>query len=319
MTVLYLDAPGAKSLPDPSILRVAGLPDSVQVVPSPEGALRVVNSSESLTALVTNLEVPDLLRVVREKRPHTKIVLVTDHVMEAYSKKLDGQEDKLLDHIIANRYPADRTINEFRVTLQKLIKQDLFGIDKYLAPGSPIYQLPVRGTSDREPYNHQVMAFSDQNRLGQYIGRLIFGITEELLMNAIYDAPVAGGRTHYADLPRTDAICLKPDEYSQLSYGTDGQVFAVGVRDPFGALKRNTLFQYLKKVLRRDDSANLIDTKKGGAGLGLFKILYSSHALVVNVDPQASTEVIALIDLQHQVRDFTKMTRSIHYFSTKQF
>ena len=76
-------------------------------------------------------------------------------------------------------------------------------------------------------------------------------------------------------------------------------------------------FEATKKSCCRSDSANLIDTKKGGAGLGLFKILYSSHALICNVDPGRKTEVIALIDIQHQVRDFSKMARSVHYFATE--
>ena len=160
------------------------------------------------------------------------------------------------------------------------------------------------------------MSFAEENRLGQYMAKLVFGITEELLMNAIYDAPVAGGRHHYGDLPRTTSVELDQSEYATLTYGCDGSLFGVAVCDPFGALKREKLYQYLKKVLRRTDSTNLIDTKKGGAGLGLFKILYSSHALICNVEPSKRTEVMALIDIQHQVRDFSKMARSVHYFTT---
>ena len=39
----------------------------------------------------------------------------------------------------------------------------------------------------------------------------------------------------------------------------------------------------MKKLSMSRDSDDLIDTKKGGAGLGFFKILYSSHALICNV------------------------------------
>ena len=159
------------------------------------------------------------------------------------------------------------------------------------------------------------MNFAEDNRLGQYMAKLVFGITEELLMNAIYDAPVAGGKHHYGELPRTESIKLQPEEYSKLSFACDGYIFGVGVADPFGALTRQKLFEYLKKVLRRSDSSNIIDTKKGGAGLGLFKILYSSHSLICNVRPKQQTEVMALIDIQNQVRDFSKMPRSVHYFS----
>ena len=313
--VVYVEIPGSKPLPEASALRVAAAGAEITCVTDIGSALAVL-SSDALPpkALVLNAPEGRLLRLVRDLNPKTSTVLVTELTMERYSRELSGGEDVLIDHVIANRQGGVWTINELRVTLQKILRQDFFGVGKYLAPATPLVSHPVRGSADREPNNTAVMAFAKDHRLGDYMSKLIFGITEELLMNAIYDAPVAGGRTHYAELPRTTPIALEPSEYATLSYGCDGSVFAVAVADPFGALSKPKLYQYLKKILRRSDSANLIDTKKGGAGLGLFKILYSSHALVCNVQPGARTEVISLIDTQQQVRDFSKMPRSIHYF-----
>lgn len=313
-TVLYIDVPGRKPLPDASVLRIAGTSAQIIGVTDPASATTVIKNSERIDVIASNN--PDLatFEAARSFHPDSAIVMITECTMEQYSKALAGREDELVDHVIANRAPAQWTINELRVTIQKILQRDIFGIDKYLGPGTPIQTLVVRGSSDREVYNTQVMNFAEENRLGQYMAKLVFGITEELLMNAIYDAPVAGGRHHYGDLPRTTSVELEPGEYASLSYGCDGSVFAIAVTDPFGALTRPKLFQYLKKVLRRGDSTSLIDTKKGGAGLGLFKILYSSHALVCNVEEGKHTEVMALIDIQHQVRDFSKMARSVHYF-----
>jgi hypothetical protein len=136
-------------------------------------------------------------------------------------------------------------------------------------------------------------------------------------MNAIYDAPVAGGRTHYDNIERTIHRDLATDEHSFLRYGTDGKTLALSIQDPFGAFKRDKWWQYTRKILKRDDADGLIDTKKGGAGLGIFKMLYSSHGVICNVNPGKMTEVIVLIDLVHPVRDFGVMPRSIHYFSSQ--
>lgn len=313
--VLFIDTSGQKPLPDASVLRVAGNGAEIMSVTDQKSALAVLSTSKDLNIVVCNCPDPEIFEAAKALSPAMNTVLVTENTMEQYSRNLGGKEDVLIDHVIANRSPSPWTINELRVTLQKIIRQDIFGIGKYLAPATPIHELTVKGSADRETYNSAVMNFAEENRLGQYMAKLVFGITEELLMNAIYDAPVAGGRHHYGELPRTSAVELAPNEYSKLQYGSDGSVFAIAVADPFGALKREKLFQYLKKVLRRQDSANLIDTKKGGAGLGLFKILYSSHSLICNVEDNKTTEVMALIDVQHQVRDFSKMARSVHYFS----
>lgn len=315
--VLYIDVPGRQPLPAANVLRVAGTSADIIGVTDPKSAIAVLRATDSIDVMVSNSPIPEIFTSARELHPNLRTVLVTEHTMEQYSKQLSGREHLLVDHVIANRIPITWTINELRVTVQKILRQDIFGLDKYLAPATTVRQLTVTGSACREDYNTSVMRFAEENRLGQYMAKLVFGITEELLMNAIYDAPVAGGRHHYGDLPRTETVKLEPDEYSRLSFGCDGHVFGVGVSDPFGALTRQKLFEYLKKVLRRADSANLIDTKKGGAGLGLFKILYSSHTLICNVRPQKQTEVMALIDIQNQVRDFSKMPRSVHYFSVE--
>jgi hypothetical protein len=312
--VLYVDIPGRKPLPEAAVLRVAGTSAEILGVTDPQSALAVIRTTAPIDIVVVNSPEPEIFSLTRELQPKTKTVLVTESTMEQYSKQLLGKEDTLIDHVIANRIPTHWTINELRVTVQKILRKDIFGIDKYLAPATPIQDLTVKGSNDREAFNTMVMNFAEENRLGQYMAKLVFGITEELLMNAIYDAPVAGGHHHYGELPRTTSVDLRPDEYSKLYFGCDGSVFGISVADPFGALTRQKLFQYLKKVLRRSDSTNLIDTKKGGAGLGIFKILYSSHSLIVNVEAQKRTEVMALIDIQHQVRDFSKMARSVHFF-----
>lgn len=316
--VLYVDVPGHKPLPDASVLRIAAASADITSVTDPQSAIAVIKTSSTSkrrgAILVCNCADSYIFQAARELQPNMTTILVTDSTMEQYSKQLAGREDALLDHVVASRIPLHWTINELRVTIQKLLRGEIFGLEKYLAPATPVHELVVKGSADRETYNNLVMAFAEENRLGQYLAKLVFGITEELLMNAIYDAPVAGGQHHYGDLPRTVTIELRPEEYGRLSYACDGQMFGIAVTDPFGALTRQKLFQYLKKVLRRADSNNLIDTKKGGAGLGLFKILYSSHSLVCNVQPGRRTEVMALIDIQHQVRDFSKMARSVHYF-----
>ena len=315
--VVCLDVAGRKPLPDVSVLRVAASGAEITCVSEPKAAAAILQSPNTFDVLVVNSPNKEILSLGRALHPTMQTVLVTDDTMEQYSQALAGEEGELVDHLVANRAPSEWTIHELCVTLQKLLRADHFGIGKYLATSTHIKELPVRGSADREPYNSSVMYCAEEHRLGQFIAKAVFGITEELLMNAIYDAPIAGGRLHYGERPRTASVQLDPSEYASLAFGCDGATFAIGVSDPFGALKREKLFQYLKKVLRRSDSANLIDTKKSGAGLGLFKILYSSHALVCNIEPGKCTEMIALIDLQQPLRDFSKMPRSVHYFEVK--
>jgi hypothetical protein len=314
MAVLYIDLPGNRPLPQMLALKVAAGNEEIVAVTDQTAALRVLETVSPILVVVSNCADRKIFETTRRLHPAAKTVLTTELPMKDYSEALAGDEHILLDHVIVNKPGTDWTTHELRATLQKLLKGDIFGLEKYLAPGTQIQKAIITGSENRDLHNLAVMKYAQDHKIGQHLSKMIFGISEELLMNAIYDAPVAGGRASFESLPRTAVISLKEDEYATLQYGCDGKLFGISVSDPFGALKRDKLFQYLKKVLMRRDSSTLIDNKKGGAGLGIFKILYSSHALVCNVKPRCHTEFIALVDINDQLRDFSKMARSIHFF-----
>lgn len=310
--VLILEVPGRKSLGHAAALAVATHGWRTISLTSVSHAIDVLSSDPNIKAAISNDPCLEFFDAARRK--HGLItILATDLPMHEYAKALNGRDVELLDHIIAN-LDVDWTATDLSVTLRKILKEDFFGIGKYLSPECEIQSHQVRSSSDRDPLNKMVQEWVDACGVSKNISRLAHGICEELLMNAIYDAPVAGGRTHYELLERTSKRDLRPDEWSTLQFGMDHRVFAISVTDPFGAFLREKWFSYLRKALKRDDTNNLIDTKKGGAGLGLFKMLYSSHGVVCNVDQGKQTEVIVLININIPVRDFIHMPRSIHYF-----
>jgi hypothetical protein len=314
LPILCLDVPGYKPLPSGFAMRMSSEGAEFLSATDINSGLTILRGHNPVAVLITNASHLELLQAAREYQPHMATVLVTAETMEQINASLGGEEHTLVDHCLANRHPNPWSINEMRVTVQKILRHDLFGIDKYLETGTAISKNEVTGSADRERLNNLVMQFAEQNKFGSYLSRLVYGITEELLMNAIYDAPQAANVADYIDLPRTSPIVLKPEYQASLSFGCDGQTFAIGIRDPFGAFTHAKFFAYMKKVLKKRDSEDLIDSKKGGAGLGLFKILYSSHSLVCNVDPGKATEVIALIDINEQVRDFSKVPRTVCFF-----
>lgn len=319
--VIFVDTPGLRSLPPAAALHIAAAGLRPVVVSGKEQALQLVETlasdrQETLRFLVTNSPDFELFEATRKGHPDAITILVAGESIDKYAKSLKNQDHVLLDHVIANTH-VDWVTDELRVTLQKLIRKDYFGIEKYLTLNTPIHERTITSSRDREAFNAEVQQWIETNGQSKSIGRLAFGITEELIMNVVYDAPVAGGRLHYEKLERHEARDLAPDEYAKLRYGSDGSTIAISTVDPFGAFEHEKWLYYTRKILRRDDTDNLIDTKKGGAGLGLFKMLYSSHGVVCNVEPGKRTEVIVLIDLRHALKDFAQMPRSIHYFRAK--
>lgn len=139
-------------------------------------------------------------------------------------------------------------------------------------------------------------------------------ITEELLMNAIYDAPTDDRKHIYADLPRTEDIQLPDTQAARLEYGSDGRTLAISVTDPFGSIRHETIMDYLVKCFEGRTLPNL--NKTGGAGLGLFFCFKSVDSLIVNVEPHKRTEFIGLIDIHASVKDAKRKNTSFHFFNT---
>jgi hypothetical protein len=315
-TLLFVDCSGYKSLPSIEALRIISGDHPLESVTSASAAMQVLKHKPDIAIMIANSPDFELYSQFRMSNPSGHAVLVTELPMKDYSALLQCREEQLLDHVVANKGREGWSIHQLRVTINKIFSRDVFGIQKYLSPNTIIHRELVRGSAEREELNSKVMRFTEACHLGQHAARMAFGITEELLMNTVYDAPAAAGIARFKNVEQTQAIVLEPEEYGELSYACDGQILAISTADPFGALRKETLLTYLKKVLKRDEADGLIDEKRGGAGLGLFKILYSSHGIVCNVDPGKRTEIMALIDVNDQLRDFASMARSIHYFRT---
>lgn len=313
-TILSVDCQGYKPLPTGESLRIVGQNFNFESVTDTSSSFSAIENLKQIDVLISNTPSLELFEKIRDAAPRCTIILVTDLPMTEYSSRLGGLEESLVDHVIANKVYGDWTITELRITLAKLLDNDVFGIEKYLAPNTPIIEEVIKSSKEREYLNSKIFEFAKSCHLGQHTSRMAFGICEELLTNTIYDAPTAAGVKRFKNIDQTVPVELKPEEQGMLRVACDGKILAISTFDPFGALKKEKLFKYLKKVLMRNSSDGLIDNKVGGAGLGFFKILYSSHSIICNVSPGKKTEIMALIHVNESLRDFSVMARSIHFF-----
>ena len=87
---------------------------------------------------------------------------------------------------------------------------------------------------------------------------------------------------------------------------------AISVCDPFGSLTRERLLQYLSKCFRKGDDQ--VDTKAGGAGLGLYYVFECLSHFIVNIHPGKRTEMIGLIDVRKGYKEFSAMNKSFNVF-----
>jgi hypothetical protein len=277
-------------------------------------------------AVITNSLDASLLQEVRDRldlgsggRGSSRIIVLVEKVITDYSKTMGGKDQDLADHFIAHRPGSTEggsnwTITDLRATIQKIIRKDVFGIVKYLRTGARTRKFDVTSSRDREILTPQLGNFVLDQGLTQHVASTVRKICEEMLMNAIYDAPRAAGRVVPQDRQARANMELAPGDQAVMEIGFDGEIVAISIRDPFGLFERDVFFSHARKVLLRGNSEEILDKKEEGAGIGMMTLYFNSHGLVCNVAQGKATEVIAMIDTKMKSRDFDKVPRSIHYF-----
>jgi len=181
---------------------------------------------------------------------------------------------------------------ELVITAQKLIRHDLFGVEKYLLWGTALHETEVVRGSQRAEL---VAYLAEQVRsLGQSarVASMAMLVADELLSNAVHNAPVDAAGVHYRkDLARNQELELDDAHRVRIRWGCDARYLAIEVTDRFGSLDRDTILAALAK--------NDVRESGGGAGMGIALAYRSCDHLVFNLAPGVRTEIIALIDVRY--------------------
>jgi hypothetical protein len=178
----------------------------------------------------------------------------------------------------------------------RVIAGDIFGLEKMITWGTQIHSALVGDYQEKSLCIAQISEFAELMGVRRKYREAIDQCIDEMLMNALYDAPVdEQGKPLFSEIPTKTRISLRVEQKVVVQYACDGKQFVVSVRDAFGTLERNTVLRYLYKCLHSEQQ---IDRKVGGAGLGLYLMVNSSTTVYFNVLPGVATEALCVFDLE---------------------
>lgn len=198
------------------------------------------------------------------------------------------------------------------ITLSKVLGKNFFGIEKYLNWGAEIRRTKVKSSKDRSTAVEAIIQHFKSIGIRSALTDKIQIAAEELLMNALYDAPVdRQGAPLFNHISRSQIVELDESSAPCLAYAADGIYAAISVTDPFGGLTQKTLISYLISI--QENKAGSLQKDKGGAGRGLHQIVSSSDLSVFSVQKSYRTEVLCLWDLE-KANQKEEITPTFHYF-----
>lgn len=260
-------------------------------------------------AVICDTASMDLLKKLHKSYPKSKLILMTTKQVE-YNLPFYRECD-FVNHIITRDY-EDRplTIRTILTTLTKTLSQDIFGIEKYLTWGVDVQSRTVKSSAQRQDLKSEMANYFQRMGIRTTVLDRCQLVSEELLMNAIYDAPTdSQGKNLYNHLSRRSEVILETHHQSKFSYACDGIYLALSVSDPFGALTKKVILDYLESCYK--GKAGSLNEGKGGAGRGFHQIIENSDLTIFNIKKGSRTEVISLFYVESGKKE---PLPSFHYF-----
>jgi hypothetical protein len=253
---------------------------------------------------------PRLIQVVGQGG---KVIVIGDSLDD--DEVLMLLRNQPMDHVISDPHATDE--RELLVTSVKLLSGDIFGVDKYLAWGVKVHEMHVGSYDEKRGALLDIAQHAKVVGARRQVIAKIESVTDELLMNALYDAPAI--RNGVSRRTRIDKSAEEPrveGEAAVLRYACDGRYFAVSVQDNYGELHKEAILDHLRRARAERGRPNQEVSETGGAGLGLYFILSSVTRFIANIDPGKRTEVICLFDLRQSGREANVGAQSLHIFRT---
>ncbi|MGQ0504873.1 MAG: hypothetical protein ACT4TC_06095 [Myxococcaceae bacterium] len=221
---------------------------------------------------------------------------------------------QLLTNLIAGE--AQSSGEDLRITVQKILSNDVFGIDKYFGWGVEQRKFKLRRSTDRQEVMEQAQKLANVVGAHARLAIMYEAVVDEFVTNAVYNAPVdEQGVRRFTDRPRDQEVLLGGEEEVEIVLASDGRRLAVSARDPFGSLKLGHMLESLGKNLGK--RFREVQTTHGGAGLGLPLIFDSLSQFVVNLQPGVRTEMIGIIHADGTYRDFLQQKKSFNLFVSR--
>ncbi|HEY5947098.1 MAG TPA: ATP-binding protein [Kofleriaceae bacterium] len=208
-------------------------------------------------------------------------------------------------HVVS--HPMPLLAEELIATVQKVIRNDVFGLEKYMAWGAEVRSYALEDARDRDAAVATLAADVLAVGLPERIGSLVSVIADELIANAVYAAPVDdSGARFRAQESRDTSRALTGRDMVTLRWATDARYVAIEVRDKWGSID-------VAEVTRKLAAGGNQVSSDAEGGMGLPLAYACANQLVIDCEPRAMTEVIALLDVRYKPTELAR-TASFHAF-----
>jgi hypothetical protein len=189
------------------------------------------------------------------------------------------------------------------VTCEKLLKRDIFGLEKYLRPGAPGATWELSCSDELRSVVGAVNAFTRVHGVDETLRGVLCRLTTALVESALARLPssLPGGSPS-----RLGSIQVPPPHELSVSVACDGERAGVSVNDSFGVLTAERALDDWSACIRNNSAHTVSRTHP------LSDVCHG----VINLCPSLRTEVMGLLETRGGFRERVSRGMSFNLFLT---
>lgn len=247
--------------------------------------------------------------LVQSTKPH-KVFAITDRPLNE-CKHLNN--DQCFGHHMIRQYRTPAPALFSRLIAAVLIPRP-FGMERYMPQGSDVKSIVLKESGQRRVAVQAVENVLQKNGNPERLSVQIAGAVDELLMNAIFDAPVdKDGYPFRKELDRSEDFPFSSNRCVELMISYSDEYYGIGVSDPFGTLKKETILGFVRQNFKKDEFSSSDQGASGG--LGLNGIIQSGLSLVFISHPGVRTDVMIFFPKVKTYKEFKSGFRFLSLLS----
>lgn len=263
--------------------RVSTVP-AVEVIPeSPPAAIVVIHVSRGVDG-----DAKKSVAAIPHKCP--VIVALGGNDLADVAAALDASP-QVVGVLTAERATPDSVAELAR----RAIRGNIFGLAAKVPNGTRIHEVPVVNYDDKLRCIEQITRFAKESKIRGKYRDGIAQCVDEMLMNALYEAPREASMGSLSALEMDKAkIAARAQQPVLVQYAYADGILYLAVRDSYGSLRRDALLEHWRHAMDAQKDGD--DALEGG--LGLYIMSHSSTSLVFNEIPGVATECVGSFDVR---------------------
>jgi hypothetical protein len=240
-----------------------------------------------------------IAKAIYGRIPRYRVFIVTDKPLNDYP---DLFTHAVFGHHVLRRFqsPADQVIGQImQATLATRATIEQFFPSR---PAPKVQRIELQRSSQKSAAVKAVQNFLIKMGIIERMATKIAQASDELLLNAIFDAPVQEDGTRYRRTGSRETDIPIDGGGITLSFAEGDHYAAISVTDNFGSLAKEEIMFALKRDFQ--ERAYIVRPGSGGGGLGLNSIVQSGLSVILVTRPKLRTEAIIFFPKAKTYKDF---------------